>query len=64
MMKTFMVVENHMKNYFLKAIECSNKTMYPDYLSMSGKGFIAETYQKIWKSYFTYGVPGFPIGMV
>ncbi len=31
---------------FDTAIKCSQKTMYPDYLSMSGEGYIASMYKK------------------
>lgn len=34
---------------FDKAIECSSKTMYPDYLSLSGDGYIASIYKKYGK---------------
>ena len=31
---------------FLEAIKCSQKTMYPDYLSLTGKGYVPEMYKK------------------
>lgn len=31
---------------FDKAIECSSKAMYPDYLSLTGEGYIPEMYKK------------------
>ena len=31
---------------FNKAIECSKKSMYPDYLSLSGDGYVASIYKK------------------
>ena len=31
---------------FDKAIECSSKAMYPDYLSLTGEGYIPEIYKK------------------
>ena len=31
---------------FNAGIECSSKTMYPDWLSLSGKGYVSEMYQK------------------
>lgn len=31
---------------FEAGIECSAKTMYPDWLSLSGEGYVAEMYQK------------------
>ena len=38
-----------MRDVFLAAVNCSQKTMYPDYLSLSGKGYIPEMYQKYGK---------------
>ena len=38
-----------MRDCFLEAIACSQKTMYPDYLSLSGEGYVAEMYQKYGK---------------
>lgn len=35
-----------MRDSFLAAIECSKKTMYPDYLSLSGEGYVPEMYKK------------------
>lgn len=37
------------EDLFNCAIECSSKAQYPDYLSMSGKGYIASMYQKYGK---------------
>ncbi len=34
------------EDVFEAAVKCSQKTMYPDYLSMSGNGYIASIYQK------------------
>jgi len=36
--------ENH--DVFLAGIECSMKTMYPDWLSLSGEGYVPEIYKK------------------
>lgn len=38
--------EGILSDLFELALDCTAKTMYPDYLSLSGKGFIAEMYQK------------------
>ena len=38
-----------LRNNFLNAIECSKKTMYPDYLSLSGEGYVPEMYKKYGK---------------
>ena len=40
---------------FQEAIECSSKTMYPDYLSLSGDGYVPSIYKK-------YGIPISPMG--
>ena len=34
-----------LEDVFEAGIECSSKTMYPDWLSMSGEGYIAEMYK-------------------
>ena len=34
------------EDVFEAGIECSSKTMYPDWLSLSGEGYVAEMYQK------------------
>ncbi len=40
---------------FLAGIECSSKTMYPDWLSLTGEGYVASMYKK-------YGLPISPMG--
>ncbi len=35
-----------LRENFLAAIECSSKTMYPDYLSLTGEGYVPEMYKK------------------
>ena len=35
-----------LRDSFLTAIKCSEKTMYPDYLSLSGVGYVPEMYKK------------------
>ena len=35
-----------LEDVFLEGIACSQKTMYPDWLSLSGKGYVASIYQK------------------
>ena len=35
-----------LRDSFLAAIKCSEKTMYPDYLSLSGEGYVPEMYKK------------------
>ncbi|MCR5510086.1 MAG: anaerobic ribonucleoside-triphosphate reductase [Lachnospiraceae bacterium] len=38
-----------LEDIFEAGIECSSRSMYPDWLSMSGEGYISETYQKYGK---------------
>lgn len=38
-----------LEDVFKAAVECSRKTMYPDYLSLSGEGYVASVYQKYGK---------------
>lgn len=38
-----------LRDLYNKAIECSSKTMYPDWLSMTGEGYIASMYKKYGK---------------
>ncbi len=35
-----------MEDVFEAGIECSSKTMYPDWLSLTGEGYVAEMYKK------------------
>ena len=35
-----------LRDSFLTAIKCSEKTMYPDYLSLSGEGYVPQMYKK------------------
>lgn len=35
-----------LEDVFEKGIECSQKTMYPDWLSLTGEGYVAEMYKK------------------
>lgn len=52
---TFLYDENlhgegkHYEWLFDKAIDCSSKTMYPDYLSLTGEGYIPSMYKKYGK---------------
>ena len=38
--------DKELRDVFLSAIECSQKTMYPDYLSLTGEGYVCEMYKK------------------
>lgn len=44
-----------LNDVFEEAILCSSKAMYPDYLSLSGKGYVADIYKK-------YGLAISPMG--
>lgn len=44
-----------LEDLFESGIECSSKTMYPDWLSLTGKGYVASIYKK-------YGVVISPMG--
>ena len=35
-----------LRDNFLAAIKCSQKTMYPDYLSLTGEGYVCDIYKK------------------
>ena len=35
-----------LRDSFVSAIKCSEKTMYPDYLSLTGEGYVPEMYKK------------------
>ncbi len=44
---------------FLQGIECSSKTMYPDYLSLTGDGYVADIYKKYGKAISPMGCRAF-----
>lgn len=44
-----------LEDIFDAAVSCSSKTMYPDYLSLTGKGYVPEIYKK-------YGLAISPMG--
>lgn len=52
-----------LEDVFEAGIECSSKTMYPDWLSLSGEGYIASMYKKVWKDHKPHGMPrlSFPV---
>ncbi len=47
------------EDVFKVGIECSQKTMYPDWLSLSGEGYISETYKKYRKAISPMGCRAF-----
>lgn len=44
-----------LEDLFFEGVECSKKTMYPDWLSLTGKGYICDIYKK-------YGLVIHPMG--
>lgn len=44
---------------FEKAVECSSSTMYPDYLSLTGEGYVPSMYQKYQKAISPMGCRAF-----
>ena len=49
MMRIFMEQGKISEDVFEAGVDCSAKTMYPDWLSMSGKGYIASMYKQYGK---------------
>ena len=56
MMKNFTVRAVLWKICFEAGIDCSSKTMYPDWLSLSGEGYIASMYKNTVKSFHLWAV--------
>lgn len=48
-----------LEDVFNSAIECSKKTMYPDYLSLTGEGYVASIYKKYHKAISPMGCRAF-----
>ncbi len=48
-----------LEDVFLTAIECSQKTMYPDYLSLTGDGYVPSMYKKYGKAISPMGCRAF-----
>ena len=46
MMKNFMVKTAGFANFFNAGVECSKSAMYPDWLSLTGEGYVASMYKK------------------
>ena len=46
-----------LEDVFEAGIECSRHTMYPDWLSLTGKGYIASYVQAIWEDHQSDGLP-------
>ena len=53
-----------LEDVFEAGIECSSKTMYPDWLSLTGKGYIASMYKQYGKIISPHGMPCFPFSLV
>lgn len=48
-------VDKELEQVFNEAVDCSSKCMYPDFLSLSGEGYVPEMYKK-------YGKVVYPMG--
>lgn len=48
-MKIYMAKAKKLEWLFDVAIDCSSKAMYPDFLSLTGDGYIPEMYKKYGK---------------
>ncbi len=53
-----------LEDVYEAAIECSQKAMYPDWLSLTGEGYVASMYKKIRKSYFSNGLQSISFTLV
>ena len=53
-----------LEDVFEVGVKCSAKTMYPDWLSLTGEGYVASMYKKIRKNRFSHGLPRFPVSLV
>ena len=47
------------EDLFNKSIECSQKSLYPDYLSLTGEGYVSEMYKKYGKAISPMGCRAF-----
>ena len=46
-----------LEDVFEAGVECSAKTMYPDWLSLTGKGYVASMYKQYGKIVSAHGMP-------
>ena len=53
-----------LEDVFEAGIRCSSKTMYPDWLSLTGEGYIAGMYKKYGKIISPHGLPRLPLSLV
>ena len=53
-----------LEDVFEAGILCSSKAMYPDWLSLSGEGYVPSMYQKIRRNRQPDGVPRLPVPVV
>ena len=52
-------VGKELEDVFNSAVECSKKTMYPDYISLSGKNYVGQIYQEYKKPITAMGCRSF-----
>ena len=53
-----------LEDVFEAGIECSSKTMYPDWLSLTGEGYVASMYKKYGADHQPDGLPRLPLPVV
>ena len=53
-----------LEDVFEAGIDCSSKTMYPDWLSLTGEGYVAVDVQKIRRGHQPDGLPRVPLPVV
>ena len=53
-----------LEDVFEAGIECSARAMYPDWLSLTGEGYVARHVQKIRRDHQSDGLPRVPLSVV
>ena len=53
-----------LEDVFEAGVECSAKTMYPDWLSLTGKGYVGKHVQTVWKDRISHGMQSFSVSLV
>ncbi len=53
-----------LEDVFEAGVECSAKTMYPDWLSLTGKGYVASMYKTVWQDRISHGMQSISVSLV
>ena len=53
-----------LEDVFEAGVRCSAKTMYPDWLSLTGEGLRGEHVQEVRQDHFPHGLPRLPVSLV